>query len=262
MTVVRLEIEPLVSVNGFFYRHIVGVGEEVICRTYPRSLFWSVVAFGLEIAPDAGNEVRFYCPYHAMSKAVNVCVDGKCCYMPELEVVEPSGVAVKAARELTYSAEETNVAGWAGMVLDLVLLPTNVCFSAIFVMEVPESDGGVPPTGYFANSVFSEIWHHTVARGAGVWHRVQRDNHFLDDYAECGEGLPQGWSVGKITWRIPVAWGYWYSAKGVYQSKQFGEPYYQFFIMDSHGNLRVKKFERYWVERTPDGIRRRSNLVN
>ena len=67
------------------------------------------------------------------------------------------------------------------MVLELVVLPTNVSFSAVHIMEVPEDSPGISPTGYFLNPVFELIWHHTEERGAGEWYRVQDGNFFLYD---------------------------------------------------------------------------------
>ena len=78
------------------------------------------------------------------------------------------------------------------------------------------------------------------------------------DEAKCGEGLPGGWSGGQITWRIPLAWGYVPDGEETHFSKEFGEPYFQIFTMEANGNLRVEKLG-HWVERSPDGTRRRSS---
>jgi hypothetical protein len=262
LTVVKLELEPLVNIDGLSNRHVVGVGEEIICRICPNISSWSINVFTNLLWPDEFNEIRFLCPYFGANSSVIFSIIGTENYFTSyLKVIEPSGVAVKHAREILYPNAFVSQAGWAGMMLDLIVLPTNVCFSAIFIMEVPEESAGIAPTGYFTNSVFSAVWHHTVEMGAGMWYRVQRDNHFLEDYAECGEGLPAGWGNGEIKWEIPTAWGYKSLGGEDYVSKVFGMPYYQVFTLNDSGDFRVSKFNKYWVERSPNGLRRRSKDV-
>jgi hypothetical protein len=38
-------------------------------------------------------------------------------------------------------------------------------------------------------------------------------------------------------------------------------PYYQVFTLNDSGDFRVSKFNKYWVERSPNGLRRRSKDV-
>ena len=95
---------------------------------------------------------------------------------------------------------------------------------------------------------------------AGQWHDLGNDNFFMQDFAECGEELPDGWSAGQITWRIPTAWGYRDDDDAPYCPKEFGEPYYQIFTMNENGVLRVSKLG-FWVERSPNGMRNRSDNV-
>jgi hypothetical protein len=79
--------------------------------------------------------------------------------------------------------------------------------------------------------------------------------------AICGEELPDNWSNGQITWRIPVAWGRINNGSEECARNEFGEPYYQIFRMSNNGTLRIIKFEDYWVERTPQGVRSRADKV-
>ena len=260
MTAVQVEVEPLVTIGDFFNRHVVGIGENVICRVYPRQVQWNVDFATNTFMPDEYREVRFYAPYYEMNSFLRFTVLNTD-YLSSFKVMAPNGVSVKRARELLYSDAVVNKAGWAGMALDLVVMPTNVCFSALHVMEMPEENYTIPPTGYFSGVEFSAIWHHTIEMGAGVWHRVQRDNHFLDDEARCGEELPDNWSNGQITWRIPVAWGRIENGSEECARNEFGEPYYQIFRMSNNGTLRIIKFEDYWVERTPQGVRSRADKV-
>jgi hypothetical protein len=261
MTAVQVEVEPLVTIGNFFNRHIVGIGENVICRVYPRQVQWGMNFSTNTFVPDEYNEVRFYCPFYGIDKFLNFTVlDTE--FASAFKVEVPNGVCVRNARELLYSDAVVNKAGWVGMVLDLVVLPTNVCFSALHIMEVPENKDKIAPIGYFSREEFSAIWHHTEERGAGVWHRVQRDNHFLNDEAQCGEELSDNWSDGQITWKVPVVWGHIENGSEDCRQNEFGNTYYQIFTMSSNGTLRVVKFEDYWVERTPQGVRNRSDKVH
>ena len=260
MTAVQVEVEPLVTIGKFFNRHIVGIGENVICRVYPRQVQWGINFNTNTFGPNEYNEVRFDSPFNEVDNFLKFTVlDTE--FASAFKVVEPNGVCVRNGRELLYSDAVVNKAGWVGMVLDLVVLPTNVCFSALHIMEVPEDKDKIVPVGYFSGEEFSAIWHHTEEMGAGVWHRVQRDNHFLNDEARCGEGLPDNWSNGQITWKIPVAWGRIENGYEECRQNEFGEPYYQIFRMSSNGTLRVIKFDDYWVERTSQGVRTRSDNV-
>ena len=45
LTVVKLELEPLVNIDGLSNRHVVGVGEEIICRICPNISSWSINVF-------------------------------------------------------------------------------------------------------------------------------------------------------------------------------------------------------------------------
>jgi hypothetical protein len=205
--------------------------------------------------------VRFDCPFNEIDNFLKFTVlDTE--FASAFKVVAPNGVCVRNGRELLYSDAVVNKAGWVGMVFDLVVLPTNVCFSALHIMEVPENKDKIAPIGYFSREEFSAIWHHTEERGAGVWHRVQRDNHFLNDEAQCGEELSDNWSDGQITWKVPVVWGHIENGSEDCRQNEFGNTYYQIFTMSSNGTLRVVKFEDYWVERTPQGVRNRSDKVH
>ena len=261
LTVARVEITPQVTIEGLSNRHKFGVGENVVCQVFPSTAAWNMKSTkeGAVVSSWGGNIYK--CPYCSETNGLAITIMGDCEYVPDVEVLEPAEVFVSAARELAYPEAITNVAGWAGMVLNLNLLPTNVSFMAVCVVEVPEYGGGIPPTGYFTNEIFSAIWHHTTAMGAGVWNLVRGDNNlFAEDNAVCGEGLPQGWSDGQITWRIPMAWGYSRDGNETYESSEFGSPAYQIFTMNTDGVLRITK-HAHWVERTPGGIRLRSDNV-
>ena len=258
MTAVRIAVEPLMIVGKFLNRHCIGVGEQIICRIVPRTMQCDVFYGDRVFKSNKYGEARFKAVCEEKMDAIVFSCGTNNVFQTTLSITEPKEVIAISARELIFEDERTNTAGWAGMVLELVVLPTNVSFSAVHIMEVPEDSPGISPTGYFLNPVFELIWHHTEDRGAGEWYRVQDGNFFLYDHAQCGEALPSGWSEGQITWRIPVAWRFFSEDLDEYVSKEFGVPYYQIFTMTPEGALRVSKLG-YWVERFPDGRRLRSN---
>jgi hypothetical protein len=261
MTAVRVEVEPLVSIIPFLNRHIVGVGEQVICRVFPRTIPCNINYGNNFVKSDKYGEARINGIYEEKSESIQFSFESGKVFHTMLETMEPKEIVATKVQELKFINEQTNMAGWAGMMLDLVVLPTNVSYSAVYIMEVPEEPlSWVEPSGYFADNIFERIWHHTRDMGAGEWYRVQGGNFFLRDNAQCGEALPFGWRAGQITWRIPVAWGYYSEERQMIVSKVFGNPYHQIFTMTSQGVLRVSKLG-YWVERFPDGTRNRSNDV-
>ena len=258
VTSVRLELEPKDSIPSIRYRHKMGSGEWVKWNTYPATILYDVQATkGGSITNDDG-DVYFLCPYFAESNGLRFMFPSGLTYNPELEVVEPSGVIAMHACDIDYSGALTNVAGFCGMRLDLHLLPTNVSFQALFVMEVPETpESGIDPTGYFANTTFSSIGHHTSVQNAGIWYDVRDINYITIDTASFAFGLYGPWAPGSITWRIPTAWKPKDTTNWSYGPIGFGEPYLQTFTIDSNGTLRVDKLG-HWAERSPDGTRRRS----
>ena len=258
MTVVRVEVQPLNQVGEFPNRHIVGVGEHIICRGYPRDACWALRWLNQRKEANEYGGLRIFCPSSASVAPMHFLDGDESIFDVFLNVIEPSDVVVTKARELNFDDARLNEAGWAGMTLELTVAPTNVSFTYVQMMEVPEEEeSGIAPTGYFEGDVFSAIWHHTRDMGAGEWFRVRPGNFFLDDYAQCGEGLPGGWREGQITWRIPVAWRCRKDETEEYDMKELGCPYYQIFTMSSLGVLRVSKLN-HWVERSPDGTMRRS----
>jgi len=258
LTSVRVELIPEYEIDGLRNRHVAGVGEVVECHVYPQGVAWNVAAVGWGSTATIANKTIYVCPFRTEINGLRFNVaSAKEGYVPYLQVVEPAGVIATRAIEIAYPEAISNQAGWVGMMLDLYVVPTNVCFGAISVVEVPEYGAGIAPTGYFADEIFSDIWHHTELTRAGEWHEVRNDNFFMQDFAECNSGLPTGWANGQITWRIPTAWGYVEEGENVYTSAEFGSPYFQIFTLDANGNFRVSKLG-YWTERSPDGTRHRS----
>ena len=92
------------------------------------------------------------------------------------------------------------------MLMELTLLPDTVRFEGIRVMERVANGF---PTGYFSQEYFRPWWSHGTEQGALNPLAVDAGNNFGDTAAtedECPEYTTGGWSVGTITWPIPVAW--------------------------------------------------------
>ena len=263
LTSVRVELTPLVPRSGADHRHILGVGERIVCERFPGAIAWSAHSTGDGALAAEDGVIYFDSPLHAARNVLTLNILDNLHYTPFLDVMEPTGVVALDAWEQVFESEEYGVAGWAGMELELYVLPTNVAFTAIAVVEVPEYGGGIAPTGYFATSEYSSMWHHTVARGAGTWLTVQNDNNvFPKDEAQMGEPLRVlPWCAGRIVWRIPMAWGYLEDeSTATYCTNEFGIPYYQYFDIDASGTLRVTKLS-YWVQRSPDNGKQASEGV-
>ena len=261
MTAVQVEVEPLVTIGNFFNRHIVGIGEKILLNILPVGVPFSLTTDGVgEISTLNGN-TTYEAPYCSEETSLFVSI-GDSKYGSRITIIEPSGVMVRRATEIRYSDAVNGQAGWAGMSLELYIVPSKVSFYGLSFCEWPQPIGEILPTGYFTNSVFSEIWYHTKDMGAGEWQVCpMQSNFFMEDKAFCGAGFPGGWSDGTITWKIPVAWGYRDNSSEGYYYKKFGDPYYQIFTINGNGVFRISKLGR-WVERAPNGERNRSSNVS
>jgi hypothetical protein len=106
----------------------------------------------------------------------------------DLTVIAPQRVEATEARVLRYGAH-TNEAGYAGMELDLRVLPLDVSFAKLAIEEVPCDRG--EKSGYFTNSLLANLWCHSVDNGAGEWREVDNDNSFATDKAELYSSIPR-----------------------------------------------------------------------
>ena len=258
ITAVRVEIEPQVYIDDAKNRHVVGISEMVQGRIFPAGIPWQLTGAGVTAITNLNSNTKLFesqrSEFHGN---LAIKVDGVD-FLTAFDVLTPGGIEVENAWEIAFPDSISNQAGWVGMELRLYVVPSNVSFFNLYVEEVPESGDGIAPTGYFTNGIFSYIWHHSLEMGAGDWQRIPAyGNFFMVDRAWCGEGLPDGWTNGSITWRIPTAWGYKNDEDEICLGAEFGIPYYQVFSIDDAGVFRVSKLG-YWVERLPNGIRRRS----
>jgi hypothetical protein len=107
-------------------------------------------------------------------------------------------------------------------------------------MEVPSFDSAID--GYFTHEAFSNVWYHTIERGAGTWYRVSGDNFVFKDEVKLGDSLILPVCSGHLVWHIPIMW------IGDSVTNYLPVSYKQSFDMTQSGNLRVSKFE-LWAER-------------
>ena len=127
----------------------------------------------------------------------------------------------------------------------MTLLPANVSFAGLRLKEVATADGVA--TGYFAHPDFSGWRSHTYVQGANRVISVGVENSFFDAAAIEGSCPPLseagGWSVGDITWTIPVVWRepFDFSVSRGYQDLSTER---QVFTIDAAGTVGIEKFNR------------------
>ena len=270
LTAVKLEFTPDYSIDNCPHRHRVGIRETAKCSWMPTAATVTCEA-GMGGSTDLRNGMWHYiAPLMAGASPYLTAVCQGVKYPLALDVVEPQAVVAKSADAFDYGVP-TNVAGGAGMDLELVILPTNVSFIGIAVQEVPSDYKD--PQGYFSNPYFDFMWSHTTNRGAGVWHNIHAHNYFMNDYAEMGDRLPgmttsgeitdddtYGWIAGTMNWFIPVGWNETGSCETDTPVKEFCL-YWQRFRMASDGTLEVEKLENVVQRKTNTVVRLNGNIV-
>ncbi len=267
LTVVRLELEPYSMICECRYRHRLGVMERAKFSWTPSSAPLDCTARSGRI-DDQGDKGFYYAPLTNMPPHfLSRCRGAE--YPVSLEVVEPETVVARSAVAFDFGVPE-NVAGGAGMELELVILPTNVTFKGISAMEVPSDYSD--PQGYFTNTYFDVVWSHTTNMHAGIWHKVRVDNIFMYDRATMGDVLPRmtptgeitqdlryAWISGSMNWYIPVGWNEQDLANAIGPVKVFTN-YWQRFRMSATGTLEVEKLG-YTVERATNSVIRINDVI-
>ncbi len=117
-------------------------------------------------------------------------------------------------------------------------------------MEVPTA--AVGPCGYFTNNVFSSVWYHTRARGAGNWYNIRSDNYFFQDTPAFAEYCPEPFVDGIIDWEIVLGWGERDSQETDIPIATIPTHYHQLFTIDVLGGLQIDKFGQ-WIKQANDG---------
>jgi hypothetical protein len=270
LTAVKLEFTPDYLIDNYPHRHRVGVRETAKCSWMPTAATVTCVAGTGGRSNLIDGKWYYVAPLIAGASPYLTAVCQGVKYPLALDVVEPQDVVAKSADAFDYGVP-TNVAGGAGMDLELVILPTNVSFMGIAVQEVPSDYKD--PQGYFSNPYFDFMWSHTTNMRAGVWHNIQAHNVFMYDYAEMGDCLPNmtpdgeiadedahGWIAGTMNWFIPVGWNRPSSVATDAPVKEFCV-YWQRFRMASDGTLEVEKFENVVQRKTNTVVRLNGNIV-
>ena len=270
LTAVKLEFTPDCLIGNYLHRHSVGVRERAKCSWIPPA-----ATLICEAGTGGRTELRdgrwnYFAPLTAGGEPYLTSVCEEVRYPFALDVVEPQSVVSKSAVAFDYGVP-TNVAGGAGMELELVILPTNVSFMGIAVQEVPSDYKD--PQGYFANSYFDFAWSHTTNMRAGVWHNIQAHNLFMYDCAEMGDWLPRmkpnceitddptyGWIAGTMNWFIPVGWNETGSDETDAPVKR-ACVYWQRFRMAPDGTLEVEKLENVVQRKTNTVVRLNGDIV-
>ncbi|MGN0833872.1 MAG: hypothetical protein ACI4RD_09535, partial [Kiritimatiellia bacterium] len=248
ITAVRAEITPVDDREECEHRHVLGIREKVIIRTYPVTVL-------VEVLMDAGWEeyysfgTKFYrCPQNATRGGLSFAL-GDCVYLPHVRVVEPDGIVCHSAQVQRFAIAD-GLAGGIGMLLDLAISPETVSFSGLALMEEPSLDG--LRSGYFTNEIFDASHSHTVENGAGVWYNISPDNHFFDDCPRIEDDCPEPWFAGELNWAIPIAWGNRDSFRPDDKIANLPQDYRQVFRIDESGAVTIEKFGQ-WVRRAPNG---------
>jgi hypothetical protein len=255
ITVVELELRPVVEREGCEKRHIWGIGEVIECELTPKIDKWAFIAEGGSITNFTAGYSHYTVPMSSSDNFLSVKCD-RDFYVPEIRVLYPEKIVVGKGSELLYGVGQ-GVAGGIGMLLELYLSPTTVSFSRIAAMEVPSTNNIV--NGYFLDVCFSNMWSHSTHNGAGEWHNVGVDNFFFNDEACMGDALPEPWESGTIIWNVPIE----YRSRDSVINERFALPvqYTQSFSIDSAGTVKVEKFG-LWVERLSSGVRNRSKGID
>lgn len=270
LTAVKLEFTPNYPIDNYPHRHRVGVRESSKCTWLPTAATVICEAGAGGQANLVNGKWNYTAPLTAGSSPYLTAVCQRVRYPFALDIVEPQAIIVKSTNAFDYGVPP-NVAGGAGMELELVVFPTNVSFRGIAVQEVPTDYKD--PQGYFANSYFDVVWSHTTNRGAGAWHRIQAGNLFMYDNAEMGDQLPRmtpegeitdslsdGWIAGFMNWRIPVGWNETSASEEDVPVKQF-VVYWQRFRMESDGTLEVEKLGNVVQRNTNSVVRLNGEIV-
>ena len=148
------------------------------------------------------------------------------------EILAPTGYDAKLARIEKDPTE--GVSGAFKMCFDLVLLPTNVSFSAIQVKEVGMTSANA--VGYFAEPRNACFLSHTPAVGSDVWCGIGDKNSCVDE-AQMAE-LPPPWHEGSMAWPIPNM----YRSRRNPQAERYFCNTDQLFWIDAGGTATEAKF--------------------
>ena len=276
LTSVRVELRALYEApeNPCTNRHVYGVGEKVECRHIPANaeVVWNIVSprYGFNsitngVSCDSILKLSFKAEEKPMLRAF--CCEAE--YFPEFSVVEPEDVVCRNV-EWDGQCLPHGRAGGFGMYLYTYVLPMNVSFQGIDMLEEP-CDEVIPPTGFYASTNFNGVLSHTLQAGAGWWHHVKPGNYWAQDNAHAIERQPP-WSEGQMSWKIPVAW--YQRLEGTDSSwgrnllvnirrrMPASEMYRQNFTITEDGTISIWKFHHEILRTTNDIIRLDGEIIH
>jgi hypothetical protein len=257
LTVVKVELTPVVMRDGCEHRHIVGVYERIFCQVFPNAIDVYIEGIGGGSVEMHNTYAYYDCPGRGENGGLRFTY-GNNQYSSCFSVIEPEALVVGVCKEVAFVAP-TNTAGAVGMNIELFAAPLTVSFKGLSMMEIP-TISSIPPEGMLADDVFSEIWNHTKDRGAGVFYCLRNDNFVFEDEVKFAVAIESPWQWGKIVWDIPIGWAQRESGDNDPCIGILPVQYQQIFEIHSTGRFRLTKFN-YWVERAADGSRARSNGV-
>ena len=166
-------------------------------------------------------------------------------YRTAIQVVEPRIVC----REAIWNGVLGTVgcAGQLQMNLFLYVMPTNVSFDGIFLVEIPV-DEPCRRDGYFRGTDTNKVGalSHNVDAGAGRWLQVHGSEWTMDAVGRR-TAYPPPWSDGWKEWDIPVGWG---DALHVLKGRFVPDPTSQLFTLDAEGTASIIKYGHVIERRT------------
>lgn len=223
-------------------RLVWGVGEEISFFTWPQECNLSVSSsVGLFASSVNGHHVLIS-PLNAQTGSVYFACQ-ETFKKIDVEFVAPETYLVENITPTIFDVKGES--GLFELYFDNLILPTNVSFYALQVIEVPMVSTNA--VGYFADPSRSELLDHGK-RGAGNWSGVSMGNGSYDIVLVGCNEKPWG-QGGSYTWPIPNAWRWSLDpiATNVFTQND------QRFELDADGTARVKKFG-YCGERTTNSV--------
>jgi hypothetical protein len=183
----------------------IGVGENVtiyFTPNIPTNSTWGASAGSLLMTN--GPTTLFTAPSNATNATVTATLPNGQSKSITFNVIAPSGFS-PAVITNTYPSTIPQGQPGAEMDVTMFLLPTNVSFAAVQLMEV--SNNAVNISNYFANTnIFTNAPYQLRHQSAGFWWDVSSDNSSCDSVGILPQILLPPWSAGSCQWIIPTQW--------------------------------------------------------
>ncbi len=195
--------------SGYPDRHTFGVCEKMGITPYPTGISgfsWAISDSDMVSRLQSNTGAQMFEFQLDEGACAITFTYGSVSYVVHVMCLRPHDIVCRKKPEILLYGLSQGHAGGIGMLMELTLMPDTVWFEGVRVME--RVANGVP-TGYFLLDYFRPWWIHGTEQGAQNPSVVGTGNNFGDTAAtedECPEYTTGGWSVGTITWPIPVAW--------------------------------------------------------